>query len=83
MIAAFQNRPNRRVGKNRLRNVDVAVTDVKKSSERTVLAAVEGTKTRNKYSSPAKEEGETTKLSGLKVGPKLMDPDSGTLKTGG
>ena len=61
----------------------MAVTDVKKSSERTVLAAVEGTKTRNKYSSPAKEGGETTKPSRLKVGPKLMDPDSGTLKTGG
>ena len=60
----------------------MVVTDVKKPSERTVLAAVEGTKTRNKYSSPAKEEGETTKLLVLKKGPKLMDPDSGTLKKG-
>ena len=56
----------------------MVVTDVKKPSERTVLAAVEGTKTRNKYSSPAKEGGETTKLLALKKGPKLMDPDSGT-----
>ena len=79
LIAAFQNRPNRRVGKNRPRNVDVAATIVKKSSERAIQAAVERTKIQNKYSSPAKEEGETTKLLVPKVGPKLMDPDSGTL----